>query len=492
MNKIEVLEEPRLEFAESQPLQHPRDGLTLFGPYDSKGIERPRHITYGVFGTQAGLLQCREFIKALQRPVDTPADLDERLWSHFPGFEEAFHAALPSDPAWEGVVDATALEQAANLPDEHARVFAVVNLYLDAIAIAKKRDDSFQFFVCIVPDFVYQNCRPQSKIAHEKGGRLGSKQKKSRAVMLDMFDSYDPFQYTYSLDFRRQLKARVMEHDVPIQIILESTLSLAPTSDDMTTLSDRAWNLSTAFYYKSGGRPWRLGTARPGVCYVGIAFKDTEDRGRNACSAAQLFLDDGDGVVFMGDEGQWFSPHRGDYHLTKASARHLLDGVLKCYKELHGKPLTEIFLHCRSAINDDEFEGYKEACPAGAKLVAVRVAPERVGMRVYRFGTRPMLRGSFWRINDRRGFLWGSGFKPRLGTYDGSEVPLPLCLDIQHGEADIRQVATDILGLSKLNYNCCKLGENKPVTVHFSAAVGEILVTNKHLKRIKPNFKFYI
>jgi hypothetical protein len=491
MKTVTVLEEPELEFAGAQRLHHPRDGLTLFGPYDSKGIDRPRHITYGVFGTPAGIAKCKRLIQALQRPINTPEDLDERLWSHFPGFEEAFHAGMSIEPAWEGVVDPTALEQAATLPDEHARVFAVTNLYLSAITVAKKRDESFQIFICAVPDIVYQNCRPLSQVG-DRRGRLGARQKKSRAVMLDMFDSYDPFQYTYSLDFRRQLKARVMEHDVPIQIVLESTLAVDDAPDDVTTLSDRAWNLSTAFYYKSGGRPWRLSKARPGVCYVGIAFKDTEDRGRNACSAAQLFLDDGDGVVFMGDEGQWFSPHRGDYHLTKASARRLLEGVLKSYKDLHGKPLTEIFLHCRSSINDDEFSGYTEACPPGAKLIAVRVAPERVGMRLYRFGTRPMLRGSFWQINDSRGFLWGSGFKPRLATYDGSEVPLPLCIEIQHGTADIRQVAKDILGLSKLNYNCCKLGENKPVTVHFSGAVGEILVTNKHLKLIKPNFKFYI
>ena len=95
-------------------------------------------------------------------------------------------------------------------------------------------------------------------------------------------------------------------------------------------------------------------------------------------------------------------------------------------------------------------------------------------------------------MSARRGFLWASGFKPRLRTYDGSEIPQPLCIDIQHGDADLEVVAKDILGLTKLNYNCCKLGERQPVTIHFSDAVGEILVANRRATKILPNFKYYI
>ena len=95
-------------------------------------------------------------------------------------------------------------------------------------------------------------------------------------------------------------------------------------------------------------------------------------------------------------------------------------------------------------------------------------------------------------MSQRRGFLWGSGFKPRLRTYDGSDVPQPLCIEVQHGDAEVQDVGRDILALTKLNYNCCKLGENEPVTIHFSSAVGEILVSNRKLGKHLPNFKYYI
>ena len=52
--------------------------------------------------------------------------------------------------------------------------------------------------------------------------------------------------------------------------------------------------------------------------------------------------------------------------------------------------------------------------------------------------------------------------------------------------------ASFVLSLTKLNYNACKLGDNLPVTVHFSDAVGEILVNNPKTQAPRPNFKYYI
>ena len=171
-----------------------------------------------------------------------------------------------------------------------------------------------------------------------------------------------------------------------------------------------------------------------------------------------------------------------------------MKGVLKNYEDLGGKDLTEIFLHSRSHISKEEFEGYLEACPDSAKLVGVVVQKDRAGVRLFRPGEYPVLRGTCWQINERSGYLWTSGFKPRLATYDGWETPVPLRIDIQHGEADFEQVAKDILGLTKLNYNSCGLGDSQPVTVKFSDLVGEILVSNPTISssEIRPQFKFYI
>ena len=154
--------------------------------------------------------------------------------------------------------------------------------------------------------------------------------------------------------------------------------------------------------------------------------------------------------------------------------------------------MTEVFLHYRAEINDEEYEGYRSACPDGTKLVAVKVRTQREDVRIYREGTRPVLRGSLLKTGKKSSYLWASGFKPSLRAYDGMETPAPLEVRIQHGEADIVQVATDILGLTKLNYNECKLGDSRPVTIGFSDAVGEILVSNPGVREARSRFKYYI
>ena len=101
-------------------------------------------------------------------------------------------------------------------------------------------------------------------------------------------------------------------------------------------------------------------------------------------------------------------------------------------------------------------------------------------------------RGTLWVINKRTAYLWASGFRTDLLTYDGWEVPSPIEVKVQFGDADIKQVSKDILGLTKLNYNACKVGDAMPVTVGFSNKVGEILISNPTIKTRRPNFRFYI
>jgi len=125
-----------------------------------------------------------------------------------------------------------------------------------------------------------------------------------------------------------------------------------------------------AGFYKVGGKPWRLHTARPGVCYIGIAYRLTQStkKPNTACCAAQLFLDDGDGVVFKGEYGPWYSPKTGEFHLETSAAQKLLSGVLETYTSLGGRPLTEVFLHCRSGLHQDELAGFRAACPRRVRL----------------------------------------------------------------------------------------------------------------------------
>lgn len=499
MSSATVLSEPTLEFRYGQRVTRPHDGLSLFGPFDADLGSRPGAVTYAVVGTSNGINAFSAFAKRMCGPVPEPDGKSAALWPEFPGFDIAFGSEWPNDPVWIAAVERTKLLHAAKQNDKYQRVHDVVGLMLDPIATSQKRDEQPRVIVCVVPDEVWKTCRPQQSVVDGVGDKVSPKELRQRIRgNRGLFDDFDPLVYQLAPDFRRQLKARVMTYGTPIQIIRESTLALEIDQHfsyrGLTPLSDRMWNLSTALYYKAGGKPWRLATAREGVCYVGIAFRlaNPDAGSRNGCCAAQMFLDDGDGVVFLGEYGPWYAPKTRQFHLSPEAAERLLTGVLKTYEDLHGKRLSEVFLHSRSGIDAAEFEGYQAAVPAGTKLVAVRIRRAGRGLRLFREGTWPVFRGTFLEETARSGFLWASGFKPELGTYDGADVPVPLAVEVQHGDANIEQVARDILGLTKLNYNACKLGAGQPVTVAFSDAVGEVLMSNPGIEDRRSQFRFYI
>jgi len=101
MSALIHLPEPQLLFRHDQPMEDPRDGLTLFGPPNPS----PRGIEAGVIGTPAGIERFRRWCERLQRYIP-PLDLeDEQFYlSHppFPGFQAAFEDRSGSKGAGNG------------------------------------------------------------------------------------------------------------------------------------------------------------------------------------------------------------------------------------------------------------------------------------------------------------------------------------------------------------------------------------------------------
>jgi hypothetical protein len=91
-----------------------------------------------------------------------------------------------------------------------------------------------------------------------------------------------------------------------------------------------------------------------------------------------------------------------------------------------------------------------------------------------RFGPYPPNVGTVCQINDNRLFLFTSGFMPELGTYPGPHVPQPF--EVRSvGEESLLSAATDILNLTRMNWNTADIRGKWPVTLSFARRVGGIL-----------------
>ncbi len=477
------LREPKLLFGHNQAIEDPRDGLSLFGPFDVGKT------TYGirpaVIGTRDGIDRFWRWVESIRQPIND----EKRSRPPFPGFEEAFGVPFGTQGVFERVVDVDSLNDACNIVDVHQRVHKVVHMYSDPIKKTLDEDERADLWFVVVPDMVYERCRPQSVVP--KGLRVSlptrlssgmAKRLRSEPSMFDQLNE-DAVPYRFHPHFRNQLKAVLLGSNTATQVVRESTLTpsdfknkLGYPARRVGGASEIAWNLSSTAYYKAGARPWKVANVRPGVCYLGIVFKrdDLAADGRWASCGAQMFLDSGDGLVFKGTGGPWYSGATDTYHLSESAARNLILRATEFYVERTGESPRELFIHGKARFDDDEWRGFTSGAPSTTEVAGVRIRYAE-NLRIFRSGTKALLRGLAYKRDQRTAFLWAQGFIPRLWTYPGREVPKGLLIDVCRGNAEMGTVLRDVLSLTKLNYNACVYGDGQPVTLKFADAVGEIL-----------------
>jgi hypothetical protein len=513
MIELLKLNEPRLLFRHDQAIEDPRDGLTLFGPLDEG---KPFGIRWGVVGTPDGIQRFKCWVEKINSPIYDAVEESQPNYARSPflGFETIFRTPWSPKPSIEVEVPETEIWGCVHLEDHHQRVYKTVDLFSSRVLKATTNEDSqVDIWFIVIPDEIYKYCRPKSVV--EAGLKIGSKNKispkvlkqlKNQTSFLPEYQEDKVAPYYYELNFHNQLKARLLKSRALTQIVRESTIAPWDFPDSRgkpargidKMQASVAWNISTSVFYKCGGRPWKINEIRDGVCYIGLVFKQLPENsvGGNACCAAQMFLDSGDGVVFKGNVGPWYNPEVGDYHLDKEAATKLVGLAVDTYKMNTGKMPAELFLHGKVQFNEEEWEGFSDAVEGKTNLVGIRIR-ESNDLKLFRKAKMPVLRGNAYIYTKRKAYLWSKGYVPRLQTYPGREVPNPLLIDVCRGKVEIDVVLNDLLALTKLNYNTCIFADGVPVTLRFADAVGEILTAgplsnNNDKNEIPLPFRHYI
>ncbi|MBI2714353.1 MAG: hypothetical protein HYX37_07850 [Rhizobiales bacterium] len=504
------LQEPRLEFGSGQTTAHPKDGLFLYGPHEK--AKRSIAIRVGVVATVDGAKLFRSWLAQIKKRVEVPppkrGEKQDRLHlANFPGLEEAFGITVNENELVTCTLEYKAIDEASRTVNQHESVAKVVHLYTDRIRRHIQNEErAIDVWILVVPEIVYERCTPKAKRTGLPlvRGDFGKKQKRPTDIPLlqGIVDQEPEGIFEDVPDFHRQVKAACLTI-APTQVLRETTLNpeafknsagfpIRRTQDAATV----AWNLTTGLYYKTQpAPPWRLHEVRPGVCYIGLVYKNLpNDPNGHACCAAQMFLNEGDGVVFRGANGPW---RTGDYeyHLQPPAAKALLEKVLATYAEKHKEPPKELFIHGQTSFRDDEWKAFEEAAPTDTNVVGVRIKNTHGENKLFRDGDYPVLRGTALILDDRNANIWTTGYVPQLDTYIGPETPNPLFITLLRSKQampPMQRVLEDIMGLTKINYNSCNFNDGLPVTVRFAKMVGEVLVMGSAKGAERQPFKFYV
>ena len=507
---VKYVAEPDLVFGNYKEDKDPRIGLSHFGPYYHPGEMSPlESIRVGLVGNKECTSLAQQILKIIENPIPSTKP-NKWLFADYPGMNKRskFNCVVKTSENWnDSLYDDSELVEVAEIKDANERIGHAVDLYLKKIENIVGRDDPPDVIVCTLPTIIETYCGIGKHTYGAKTAKVSPIERKIAELALknqrflsQWFDESgeDDSTAQKGFDFRNSLKGKAMRHGIPLQLIKQSTMNRICTYDEShDTGQDPAtfsWNFGTALYYKAKGKPWRLAKLSQTTCYIGITFfvnklspiRDTQ------ISMAQVFTHNGKGLVLRGTEVDVDEKTKRPY-LKQGQAEDLMEKALDKYHDLAGQTPTTVAVHKSTEFSKDEQEGFNRAIYGRniPKKDFVAIKSSYAWVNFIRLGDYPVLRGTLVEITSDEFLLYTSGYSPRIRTYAGHRIPNPLRI-IHIGNSLNEQIAKEILGLTKLNWNTTDFSTSRPITLTFADGVGKILSELPENEIVQDHYRFFM
>ena len=499
--EIAYFGEPKLQFGDYFEYEDAKTGLAEYGPFGKSipGLHKEA-IRLGFVGTRESISGAQEWVTKCAGRIQSnnvkttsipdmgglfsdeeqeemsKSRLDKMLSRDFIGFnrDSEFACTFQMNKRWDRPIHGRDITLALKGDDKAERIQKLVELFVAEIELLSKTPPAPDVIIVALTDEMVEDA--------ERVRIYGN----------------------YYLDFRRLIKALAMRCGIPIQLLQSRTVTGKGGKRELQDEATRAWNFCTAQYYKADGVPWRPATLEANTCYIGISFyiAQEEEDGKLTlrASLAQAFDYLGQGLVLRGDPFEWDAEKLGKSpHLSYAAARNLIKDTLEEYTNFNHLPPERVVIHKSSVFwgrehpEYNELEGFQQGIMdvfprAASDLVALR----QVGIRLFREGRFPPLRGTYFCLEGQSHFLYTMGYTPYLQTYPGTYVPEPWQI-VQHvGDSAPKDLLKEVLALTKMNVNNCSFADGKPITLSFSQRIGEIMKHIPEGEKAQPQYKHYM
>lgn len=473
--KADYIPEPYLFFGKGKSIC-PRDGIGELDVYDTVQDARKTELLVGVVGIEDDVENFKKWLHRFESYIPAnPKGKQKGLFKSFPGFhiEKGFCAKLIYGSNYERIISPNDIKIIVKENNRDKRVLDAVELFGEHIGFLSDIKNC-DVIVCIIPK-VFE-------------GKIVKENKDDEPVESTAEDDEEP---ELELNFRRALKAKAMQYNTPIQILREYVLQDNNKSQDVAT---KAWNFCTALYYKGLQTiPWKLEADenKPPVCYVGIGFYKSRDKKTIQTSLAQIFNENGKGVILRGTPVQEDKDDRKP-HLTFEQSYSLLKDALSKYKFATGINPGRLVLHKTSKYYDDELDGFIKVMEELDITEYDIVTIMETDLRFFRNNLYPPVRGSWFTLSENRFILYTRGSVHKYQTYPGMYIPAPLEIRIVSSSSSAKNVCREILGLTKMNWNNTQYDNKYPITIGCARRVGEIMKYLNENEIPKESYAFYM
>lgn len=467
--RTRFIEEPSLLFGLNQHIC-PKGGISNFHPYDISSV-RPEKIITGIIGKSEGIQKICQWLEACKLPIAAkPAKKGKKqnlnLFPAFDGFNknDGFKCEIIYDDTYLRSINNSEFETIKNdFENLDDRILNVAALYLNEIRYLTK-NKKVDIILCVLSEDIIE-CITKAILTN-------TGEEEDERSYSDKDDTEDG-NVELEQNFRRYLKAKAMQFQVPIQIVKDRILNPTAEMQDPATI---AWNFFTALYYKAGGTPWALirKDMSETTCYAGISFYRSRDKKSIQTCIAQIFNEKGKGIILRGEEIVVPKYDRTP-HLTDQQAFTLLDLSLKEYIEAIKQTPKRLVLHKTSNYSNDEIYGFQQAAKKYFIQQVDLVTIINSDFRLYREHQYPPLRGTHVTFTPKQHILYTRGAVPYFATYPGSYIPRPLEIRLFAYDESPDIICDEILALTKMNWNNTQFDRKMPITLECSQNVGNIL-----------------
>jgi len=462
-----IFDEPHLEFGDKHHHPDPRLGLFEAGP-----LQTPLGdvVKIAVVGDSKTVEDAKEFFAEAATGFAGKSEKHPNLHPDFPGLgnQNPFRCKFEISDGATAAIAQSKIDKIRKEPHHGKAVEMAVDEIVQQLQTLDEGSHRPDVAIVALPVSLIErvwNAKVDSKATTEKDDSGGSD----------------------APDFRGMLKAKAMGLSFPIQIVWEDVFDESASiprkvkesrARKIQDQAGRTWNLLTTLYYKGTGRiPWRK-MPHDGeftACYIGVSFYREVGGQQLFTSAAQMFDERGRGFILKGKRAHTESRGRHPY-MTQADARQLISDALTAYKNHHKNYPARVIVLKTSQFREEEADGILEALEeAGTELRDLVWVQESYAVKVLRDGNYPVMRGTFVEL-DGKGLLYTNGSIPYYGTYPGMYDPRPLLLCPYKGsDSTIAQIASEVLALTKINWNSTQMNQKLPIPIRAARAVGEVL-----------------
>lgn len=297
------------------------------------------------------------------------------------------------------------------------------------------------------------------------------------------FTSFQDKTNHIEFDLHNFIKAFAVQKGISTQFVREKTI-------ESELNCQIAWSLSLALYVKALRTPWTLANVDDSTVFAGVGYSvgHNENGSEVIVGCSHIYTSDGQGVKYKLSKitDVTFDSKKNPF-LSENEAYQLGLNI----KELFYKSFTNIpkrvVIHKRTPFKFGEIKGIVESlsCAGITNIDLVEISYEN-DLKFFEFDKNysidgfPVRRGVCFAFNKNTAYLYTHGIAPSIRNpyfkyiKGGKSLPIPLKIVKHYGNGSLEQIATEILGLSKMNWNSFELYSKLPCTIESSNTIAKI------------------